>query len=434
VVEGGPHDIAVGALVPQGALRVYVWGVRGANREPATADEIREMGRIAAEAIEAGALGCTTSRTINHRTSRGEPTPTLTASRDELVGIAREIGRTNKGVLQVVSDLVDFDDELTTFRTMVEESGRPLSLSLAQHERRPLQYRRLLAAFAEANAEGLEMRDQVAARAIGLLIGLQGSVNPLAKTPTYRALNADGKLGLDELVAQLRRPEIKDAIVGEVRAKVRPDAPAADPSRIYRLGEQPDYEPEPESSVAAIAAGRGVDPLELLYDLLLEQEGRALLYIPVLNYVDGNLDAVGEMLAHPNAVPGLSDGGAHVGTICDGSFPTTLLTHWGRDRSRGAKFALPWLISRQSRATAETVGLRDRGLLAPGLRADINVIDIDALTLHSPELSFDLPAGGKRLLQRVDGYRHTFVAGVETYADGEATGELPGRLVRGARS
>jgi len=326
---------------------------------------------------------------------------------------------------------------VATFRAMCEESGRPLSLSLAQHERRPLQYRRLLDAIAEANADGLEMRAQVAARAIGILIGLQASVNPIARTPTFTKINAEGRLSLPELVARLRRPEVREAIIAEFRdfrAKARADAPAADPARMYRLGEQPDYEPDPESSVAAMASRQGVDPLELLYDLFLEQEGRALLYIPVLNYVDGNLDAVGEMLAHPNAVPGLSDGGAHVGTICDGSFPTTLLAHWGRDRTRGPRFGLAWLISRQSRATAETVGLRDRGLLAPGLRADINVIDVDALRLHSPELSFDLPAGGKRLLQRVDGYRHTFVGGVETYADGNPTGELPGRLVRGARS
>jgi len=433
-VERRPHDIDVGAQVPHGALRLYVMGERGANREPASTDEIEEMGRIAAQAIEAGALGFTTSRTINHRTSRGEPTPTLTAARDELVGIARAIGRTDKGVLQVVSDLVDFDEELETFRMMVGESGRPLSLSLAQHARRPLQYRRLLDAFAEANAEGLEMRAQVAARAIGILIGLQASVNPIARTPTFLRINERGRLPLPALVAELRKPEVREAIVDELRAKMRPDSPAADPSRIYPLGEQPDYEPDPSSSVAALAARQGIDPLDLLYDLFLEQDGRALLYIPVLNYVDGNLDAVGEMLSHPNAVPGLSDGGAHVGTICDGSFPTTLLAHWGRDRSRGPKFDVGWLISRQTRATAETVGLRDRGLLAPGLRADINVIDVDALTLHSPELSFDLPAGGKRLLQRVDGYLHTFVAGVETYANGKATGELPGRLVRGAQS
>jgi N-acyl-D-aspartate/D-glutamate deacylase len=282
------------------------------------------------------------------------------------------------------------------------------------------------------------MRAQVAARAIGILVGLQASVNPIARTPTYARLAADvstdGRVPLDALVAGLRRPEVREAILSEFRAKARPDAPAADPSRIYPLGAEPNYEPDPTTSVAATAARQGVDPLELLYDLFLEQDGRALLYIPVLNYVDGNLDAVGEMLSHPYAVPGLSDGGAHVGTICDGSFPTTLLAHWGRDRSRGPKFELPWLISRQTRATAETVGLLDRGLLAPGLRADINIIDVDALSLHSPELSFDLPAGGKRLLQRVDGYRHTFVAGVETYANGEATGALPGRLVRGARS
>ena len=435
-IERRPHDIDVAAQVPHGALRLFVMGARGADREPADAEEIHEMGRLAADAIRAGALGFTTSRTINHRTSRGEPTPTLTAARDELVGIAREIGAVGAGVLQVVSDLVDFDEEFATFREMVAESGRPLSISVAQHRSRPLQYRRLLDALDTANAEGLAMRAQVAARAIGVLIGLQGSVNPIARTPTFRSLVGDGAgLSLTELVARLREPSVREAILAEHRAMpVRVNAPAADPSRVFPLGSRPDYEPDPASSVAAMAARAGVPADDLLYDLLLGDDGRALLYVPVLNYVDGNLDAVGEMLAHPHAVPGLSDGGAHVGTICDGSFPTTLLAHWGRDRSRGPRFELPWLISRQTRATAEAVGLLDRGLLEPGLRADINVIDMDALTLHPPQLSFDLPAGGKRLLQRVDGYRHTFVAGVETYTDGAATGALPGRLVRGARS
>jgi N-acyl-D-aspartate/D-glutamate deacylase len=203
--------------------------------------------------------------------------------------------------------------------------------------------------------------------------------------------------------------------------------------QVYELGEQPEYEPDPSTSVQARAVREGVEPDELLYDLLLGAGGTALLYVPILNYADGNLDAVGEMLAHPHTVPGLSDGGAHVGTICDGSFPTTLLMHWGRDRTRGERFEVPWLIKRQTADTAAAVGLLDRGVLAPGYRADINVIDMERLGLGAPHLVFDLPAGGKRLLQRATGYRHTFVSGDETFSDGEATGALPGRLVRGAQ-
>ena len=428
-VERRPHDIDVAAQVPHGALRLYVMGERGANREAATADEIAEMGRIAAEAVRAGALGFSTSRTLNHKTSRGEPTPTLTAAREELVGIAQAIGATGAGVLQVVSDLVDFDHELETLRMMMEVSGRPLSISLAQAGRSSQQYRRLLDALTKANADGLQMRAQVAARAIGVLVGLQATVNPLRGCPTFKAL---GALALSDLVERLRSADTRCAIIGEYAQSCLPIV--GDPSHIYVLGAQPNYEPDEQSTVAALAARGGCSSTEMLYDLLLGDGGRSLLYIPVLNYAGGNLDAVGEMLAHPYAVPGLSDGGAHVGTICDGSFPTTLLAHWGRDRARGPKFELAWLVSRQSRATAEAVGLLDRGLLAEGYRADINVIDFDHLQLHAPQLSFDLPAGGKRFLQSADGYRHTFVAGVETYVNGEATGALPGRLVRGSRS
>ncbi len=427
-LERRPHDIDFAAQVPHGALRLYVMGERGANREPATADEIVEMGRLAAEAVEAGALGFTTSRTLNHRTSTGEPTPTLTAARAELVGIARAIGATGRGVLQVVSDLVDVDDEFGTFTEMMSVSGRPLSISLAQHSSRPLQHRRVLELIAEANADGLQMRAQVAARAIGILIGLQGSVNPIAGAPTYKAV-AD--LPLAERVVKLQAPELQAALVDELRA--RPNPLVADLTRAYVLGLDPDYEPDPANSIAATAQRAGRDPIDLLVELLLADGGTGLMYVPFLNYVDGNLDAVAEMLSHPYAVPGLSDGGAHVGTICDGSFPTTLLAHWGRDRDRGDRFELPWIFSRQCRATAEAVGLLDRGLLAPGMRADINIIDMEALRLHQPRLLFDLPAGGKRLLQDVDGYRHTFVAGVETYTDGAATGALPGKLVRGAQ-
>jgi N-acyl-D-aspartate/D-glutamate deacylase len=268
----------------------------------------------------------------------------------------------------------------------------------------------------------------VAARAIGALIGLEGSVNPLRGSATYRDL-AD--LPLAARVERLAEPDIKTRILAELAD--RPGGMRQPFDRVFELGDPPDYEPQPEQSMAARATREGVSPESLMYDRLLDRAGTALLYFPVLNYFDGNLDAAAELLAHRYTVPGLGDGGAHVGTICDASFPTTLLTHWVRDRRRGARFELPWVIQQQCRATAETVGLYDRGVLAPGYKADVNVIDFDLLKLGPPEIRHDLPAGGKRLLQRATGYRHTIVSGVEVYCDGEPTGSLPGRLVRGAQ-
>ena len=421
-IERRPHDIDVAAQVCHGPLRLFVMGQRGADREPATPEEIAEMGRIAAEGIRAGALGFTTSRTLNHRTSKGEPTPTLTAARDELVGIAAAIGETGAGVLQVVSDWPDFDDERTTLFEMMRVSGRPLSVSMSAG-RIASGHRRLLATLDDAWDEGLEMRGQVPARAIGVLMGLQASVNPLMGSETFRSLP-------DPKLAGLGDPDVRARILGEIRD----NRTAAMLDSLYVLGDPPNYEPTPADSVAgrAAALGGGVDPLELFYDLLLENDGKALLYWPVLNYPNGNLDDAAELLAHPRTVPGLSDGGAHVGTICDGSFPTTLLSYWGRDRDHG-RFPVEWLVQQQCRATAEAVGLLDRGVLAPGRRADVNVIDFDALGMSAPRMVFDLPAGGKRLLQDSQGYLHTFVNGVEIASDGESTGATPGRLVRGAR-
>jgi len=426
-----PHDIDLAAQVCHSPLRLFVMGQRGADREPATAWEIAEMGRLAAEGIRAGGLGFTTSRTVNHRTSRGEPTPTLTAAREELVGIARAVGATGAGVLQVVTDFPDLDAEMVTFCDMMRASGRPLSVSLSQAQPGD-GYRRVLDAITAANDEGLEMRAQVAARGIGALIGLQGSVNPLRQCASYRAL--DG-LPLDELVAHLADPGVRVLILSEYVAR---NTDKADRmvrlERVFELGDPPVYEPYPADSIAARAAREGRAPEELLYDLLLGDGGRALLYLPVLNYFDGNLDAAAEMLAHPRAVPGLSDGGAHVGTICDASFPTTLLSYWGRDRAHGRRFAPEWLVGRQCRATAEAVGLLDRGIRAPGFKGDVNVIDFEHLSMSPPRLVFDLPAGGKRLVQPSSGYVHTFVSGTEVCRNGESTGATPGRLVRGPQA
>jgi N-acyl-D-aspartate/D-glutamate deacylase len=424
-LERRAHDVDFAAQVCHGPLRLYVMGQRGADREPATSDEIAEMGRIAASGVRAGALGFTTSRTLNHRTSRGDPTPTLTAAREELVGIARAIGSSGRGVLQVISDFPDFDDEMTTLMQMMEVSGRPLSVSLAQ-ARPGDAYRRTLDAIDHANETGFEMRAQVAARAVGLLVGLQGSVNPLRASATYRTFE---DLPPAERAAKLAELPVRERVLGEILD--RPGGMRQPLDRIYELGDPPNYEPDPSTSVAARAAAKGQRAEDLFYDLLIERDGTALLYLPFLNYFDGNLDAAAEMLSHPNTVPGLGDGGAHVGTICDASFTTTLLVHWARDRARGPRFGLPWIVNRQCRATAEAVGLLDRGIIAPGFKADFNVVDFDNLSLGQPTIVHDLPAGGKRLVQTASGYLHTFVSGAETYRDGEPTGALPGRLVRG---
>ena len=422
-VERVPHDLDVGAQLPHGALRLHVMGERGANREPATPEDIAEMAEIARDAMEAGALGFTTSRTMNHRTSTGDFTPTLTAEADELVGIASALGAAGRGVLQVVSDYRDVDSEFSIFRRMASESGRPLSTSLAATPMAPNQFRRVLDLLSEANNAGVTMAAQVGSRAVGLLHGLQCTFNPFAGNPVYREIHG---LPVAQRVKAMREAGMRERILGAASRSGRP-LPL-----LFPLGDPPNYEPDPSESVTARAQQTNTDPWELLYDLLLADDGKAILYQPFLNFVDGSLDVVGEMIDHPYTVPGLSDGGAHVGSICDGSFPTTLLIHWGRDRSHGL-FDLEYLVRQQTADTARTVGMLDRGVLAPGYRADVNVIDFDNLRLRRPEMHFDLPAGGKRLLQRAEGYVHTFVAGVETYRDGEATGELPGRLVRGAQ-
>ena len=427
------HDIDLAAQVPHGAVRLHVMGERGADREPASADEIEQMARIVADGVAAGALGFSTSRTMNHRTSRGEPTPTLTASADELVGIARGLGRIGRGVLQVVSDHADRDDEFDTFRRMVAESGRPLSFSLVQSPFEPDSYRSVLARVERARDDGLAITAQVATRAIGLLFGLPCTLHPFMNNPVFAEI-ADLPVSKQARIMadQGFKARVLEADAGDKVRKLggglihRFEA-------MYELGDPPDYEPDPADSIAARAGRARCDPIELAYDLIVAGDGTTLLYLPALNFAGGHLDAVGEMLRHPHTVPGLGDGGAHVGTISDGSFPTTLLAHWGRDRSAG-RIDLPFLVQRQCRDTARTVGLFDRGLLAPGYRADLNVIDFDRLRARRPEVHGDLPAGGRRLLQRADGYLHTMVAGEEIMNDGEPTGALPGRLVRGPQS
>lgn len=432
-IDGKPRDIDLGAQVPHGALRLHVMGERGAAREPATPEDIAAMAELARQAVEAGALGFTTSRTLNHRSSKGELTPSLNAEADELIGIAEGLGAIGKGVLQVVSDFIDMDGEFEILRSMAERSGRPISISIAQSPVKPDMWKDLLDRMEASTKAGVTMRGQVAARAIGILLGFEATLNPFLLAPAWKEI---GQLPMTERIARLRRDEVRNVLIEQMtsdpKGSVTSGRLIGKFDLMFPLGDPPNYEPDPRTSIAAVAEREGRTPAEVAYDLMLERDGKALLYLPFANYVNGSLNAVGDQLAHPASVAGLSDGGAHVGTICDVSFPTSLLQWWARDRPQG-RLPVELLVNKQTRATAETVGLLDRGLLAPGYRGDVNVIDFDGLRLHSPEFAYDLPAGGRRLLQRADGYLHTFVAGTEIRAGGESTGATPGRLIRGAQ-
>jgi N-acyl-D-aspartate/D-glutamate deacylase len=423
-------DIDIGTQLPHAALRVYVMGQRGADREPATQADIEAMAAIATRAVQAGALGFSTSRTLNHRTSDGQPTPTLTAGEDELTGIAMGLKAANGGVLQVVSDFTDPEAEFAMLRRLVERSGRPLSFSLLQVPIAKDAWRSQLVALERANAAGLPMKAQVCARPVGLLFGFELTMNPFSLHPTYRAI---AKLPLAERVARLRDPGTRARLLVEDPKDSGWARSMNAWDRLILTQPIPDYEPTPDQSVAAEAARRNVSPEEIALDHLLANDGRGMLYLPFLNYAEGSLDPAYEMLLHEHTIPGLSDGGAHVGMICDGSFPTSNLTLMTRDRTRGPRVDLAQMVKMQARDTAEALGLQDRGLIQIGLRADLNVIDYDGLRLHAPQVAYDLPAGGRRLVQRADGYRVTVVAGQITYRDGEATGALPGRLLRGAQ-
>ncbi len=423
-----PFDMDVGAQLPHGALRVFVMGQRGADREPATADDIEAMRRLTAQAIGAGALGFSSSRTLNHRSSRGEPTPSLTAAKEELLGIARGLRDAGRGVIEMISDFNDLDAEFDNLQAMVRESGRPMSISLAQGLS-PNGWRKVLGKIERANSDGLVMRGQVAPRPIGILLGLTTTLNPFTSRPTYSEL---ARLPLEQRIQRLADPEVKARILAEpVASGFQRLFNLMDGGRkIWRMAEYPDYEPLRSDSLAARAESAGVDVWSHVYDQLLDDGGRSLFYTPFANYADNNLDCCRDMILSEHTVMGLGDGGAHVGTICDASFVTTLLAHWGRDRTRGERIDLPTLVKAQTRDTARAVELRDRGELVPGMRADLNVIDFDRLAVRIPQMVNDLPAGGARLQQDADGYLATVVAGEVTYRNGEPTGALPGRLLR----
>jgi N-acyl-D-aspartate/D-glutamate deacylase len=429
-VEKTPHDIDIAAQLPHGALRVYVMGERGANLEPATADDIAQMRRISADAMRAGALGFSTSRTLNHKTVKGDPTPSLRATEEELHGIAMGLKDAGSGVIELISDWPDLEQEFGMVRRLVEASGRPLTLSLAQGHNSAHGWRKILTLIEKSSADGLPIKAQVAPRPIGVLLGLQGTINPFITHAAYQTIKDKP---LAEKVAAMRDPSFRAKVLEESaeRQKGHPLARGIMAfDRMFPLGDPPNYEPPKETSIAAMVERSNRTASEIAYDLLLENDGKAFLFSPFANYAEYNLDHCGEMIAHKDCVMGLGDGGAHVGIISDASFATYLLTHWGRDRGHGM-FDVGYLVKRQTMDTARAVGLNDRGVIAVGLKGDLNIIDMDKLEVEAPSMAYDLPAGGKRLLQGAKGYDATIVSGEVIYRNGKATGALPGKLIRG---
>ena len=427
------YDIDFAAQVPHGPLRVYVMGDRGANRETATPEDIKKMADLTSEAVKAGALGFSTSRTLNHQTAEGQPTPTLTAELDEMVGIAKGVQAAGSGVMQVVTDFKGNDNEFELLKEMAKQSGRPLSVSVAQHHRVTDGWRSILRTIERANSEGVKLTAQVCGRPIGVLFGLELTNNPFSAHPSFIEIK---DLPLDEKLFKLRDEQFRKRLLAEApQVENNPFLRQAHARYhdMYVMQENPDYEPPPSESIASQAMELGLNPLELCLDILTRGEGKDMIYYAFLNYGESSLDPAKEMMEHPNTILGLGDGGAHCGSICDGSFTTHMLTHWTRDRKRGEKLELPWVIKAHCRDTAKAVGLNDRGILAPGYKADINIVDLKKMQLRKPEVHFDLPAGGRRLMQYADGYVATIVNGVPIYLDGESTGARPGRLVRGSK-
>jgi len=424
------YDLDVVTQVPHAALRVFVMGQRGADREPATPDDRLRMAALAAAGVKAGAYGFSTSRTINHRTLDGRHIPTLQADEAELAEIAQALAEAGRGWLQVISDFDDPEKEMALLRRLVERSGRPLSITILQRDNKPEEWRRLMARVAEAQKAGLPMMGQVLTRPTGIMLGFEISQNPFVGRPSWSEVEA---LPFPERMKRLVEPGFRARLIAETVQDETLSRRVTKWERIFPLGDPPDYEPPAETSIAAMAAQQGRKPAEVAYDLLLENGGKSILYRPLSNYTYGTLDTVHDMMCHPNTLIGLGDGGAHVGILSDASAITYMLTHWTRDRRRGARVPLPWAIKRLTSDNARAIGLNDRGILRCGAKADINVIDYDRLRLHAPEVVYDLPAGGRRLIQRVDGYVATLVSGKIVMCDGQPTGALPGRLVRGSQ-
>lgn len=449
VIEKRELSVDYGTQIAHGAVRGYAMGERGARNEAADADDIAAMARIVREAVEAGALGFSSSRTEGHRAVDGEPVPGTYAAEDELFSLGRAMAAGGQAVFEVApmgivgESNAGLRAELDLMTRLAAAIDRPVSFPVVQLSSSPDLWREELDCAAAAMDRGLALHPQFAARPFGMLFGFPG-YHAFTHRPTFRRLKAElshSNGGHAELAEQLARSDVRQAILSESDLPAAP-TPIYDgmfaliqnsTDKLFVIGNPPDYEPEPDRTVAAIARARGEDPLATMYDLMLESDGTALLMLPFFNYAEGNHDAIYDMMSHPAAVSGLSDGGAHCGLICDASYPTFLLTHWARDRRRGPRFSLEYVVRKQTLDTATLFGLNDRGVVAVGKKADFNVIDMDALSLDVPRMAYDLPAGGRRLIQGASGYDATIVSGQVTRRHGVDTGARPGRLIRGAR-
>jgi N-acyl-D-aspartate/D-glutamate deacylase len=435
-LERMPRTVDVGTHVPHGAVRAYVMGERGARNEEATAADVAAMAQIVEEGLRAGALGFSTSRTMLHRAIDGEVVPGTYANRDELLGIGEGLARAGHGVFEMASDLNPCAEEFAWMKDVSIQTGMPVSFALLQSPLDDEGWRDQLARTEAASAEGARVTAQIALRGTGVVMNWRTTAHPFLTRASWKAI---AEKPWAEQLAALKDSAFKARLLADPIERPEIDNGLADIlfsgwSMQFPLGDDPDYEPAREDSIAGLAARAGRDPQEVAYDLMTADEGRGFIYLPILNYADGHLDHVRELLNHPSTVVSLSDGGAHCGVICDAASPTFMLTHWTRDRTRGERIALELAVKRQTADTAAMYGLHDRGRLAPGLIADVNVIDYDRLRLNKPYIAYDLPAGGRRLLQTAEGYVATVKSGVVTFREGRHTGAVPGRLIRGPQA
>ncbi len=438
VVASLPRVLDVGAQVAHGPLRAYVMGQRGAKNEPATADDAGAMKVLVKEALAAGALGFSTSRTSLHRAMDGELVPGTLASQEELMALGDALGEAGHGVFVAACEHADVPEELEWLAAISQRTGRRCTVNLSQIEADPQLWRAVLAKIDALQNDGAQVFAQVAGRAIGLVMGLELTAHPLLLSPTYLQMHHDP---LAARVQALRDPAVRAAVIADDALDLGPlgELVLSRPDKIWIIpalaeGGAVDYEPESRHSLQAIANQRGTTPRAVALDALLRDDGKGLLYRPLFNYADDALDMVREAHLNPHTIMGLSDAGAHCGAICDGGMPTFMLSFWGRDRQRGAGLPLEHIVRRQTRDTARFFGMNDRGVLAPGFRADLNVIDLDKLALQPPRVAYDLPAGGRRLLQDAVGYDVTLCRGVVTVEADRFTGARPGQLVRGPQA
>lgn len=428
-LEAMPRALDIATQVPHNPVRAYVMGEDAGTDRPSTPEEQAQMAKIVADGLSAGALGFTTSRTKFHRTSTGDHVPSHFADLEELRTIVQSLKSHGDGVIGLLCDFDEPEADIAGFRQLAAESGRPLYYLLVQFDEHPDRWRKVLELSRPGN-DGAIIHPQVCPRPVGFFLGLECTFHPFVSRAAYREISG---LPLEERIKLMRDQEVRRKILSQVRdhkSNLMQQVTGAF-DKMYRLGDPPNYEPAEEDSILSIAKREGREPQEVAYDMLLERDGHELIYLPFTNYTDRNHEVILEMLRDDQSLFGLGDGGAHCGLICDATIPTYLLTHWVRDRSRGDRLPLEWIIKRQTRDNANFFGLHDRGVLAPGMKADINLIDMDRLTLKPPHIIHDLPAGGRRLVQEAEGYLATVQSGTVTFEEGTHTGELPGRLVRG---